>query len=65
MRLDLLQEQRLIVQAQLDWTNQEIEKAYSFYDKGRTDIPGRVTSVRLVALCVSADAASGRGYAHR
>ena len=39
MRLDLLQEQRLIVQAQLDWTNQEIEKAYSFYDKGPQGYP--------------------------
>jgi len=39
MRLDLLQEQRLIVQAQLDWTNQEIEKAYSFYDKGPDGYP--------------------------
>jgi hypothetical protein len=39
MRLDLLREQRLIVQAQLDWTNQEIEKAYSFYDKGPDGYP--------------------------
>ena len=39
MRLDLLQEQRLIVQAQLDWTNQEIERAYSFYDKGPEGYP--------------------------
>ena len=39
MRLDLLLEQRLIVQAQLDWTNEEIEKAYSFYDKGPDGYP--------------------------
>jgi|GEM_PF-1695765 len=39
MRLDLLLEQRLIVQAQLDWTNQEIEKAYSFYNKGPDGYP--------------------------
>ena len=39
MRLDLLQEQRLIVQAQLDWTNQEIERAYSFYGKGPDGYP--------------------------
>ena len=39
MRLNLLQEQRVIVQAQLDWTNQEIEKAYSFYDKGPDGYP--------------------------
>ena len=38
-RLDLLLEQRLIVQAQLDWTNQEIERAYSFYDKGPDGYP--------------------------
>ena len=39
MRLDLLQEQRTIVQAQLDWTNQQIEKAYSFFDKGPDGYP--------------------------
>ena len=39
MRLDLLQEQRTIVQAQLDWTNQMIEKAYSFFDKGPDGYP--------------------------
>lgn len=39
MRLDLLLEQRVIVQAQLDWTNQEIERAYSFYDKGPDGYP--------------------------
>ena len=39
MRLDLLNEQRLIIQSQLDWTNQQIEKAYSFFDKGPNYYP--------------------------
>jgi|RhiMetStandDraft_4_1073278.scaffolds.fasta_scaffold268971_1 hypothetical protein len=39
MRFDLLQEQRRIIQAELDWRNQEIEKAYSFIDKGPDGYP--------------------------
>jgi len=39
MRLDLLQDQRSIIQAELDWRNQEIEKAYSFFDKSPNDYP--------------------------
>ena len=37
--LDLLVEQRNIYQAELDWRNQEIERAYSFFDKGPEGYP--------------------------
>ena len=37
--LDLLAEQRSIYQAELDWRNQEIERAYSFFDKGPDGYP--------------------------
>src|SRR5262245_41263935 len=37
--LDLLVEQRSIYQAELDWRNQEIERAYSFFDKGPEGYP--------------------------
>jgi hypothetical protein len=39
-RMDLLQEQRTIIQAELDWRNAQIEKAYSFFDKGPNGYPG-------------------------
>ena len=39
MRLDFLEEQRRIIQAEMDWRNQEIEKAYSFFDKGPDGYP--------------------------
>lgn len=39
-RIDLLQEQRTIIQAELDWRNAEVEKAYSFFDKGPNGYPG-------------------------
>jgi len=39
MRMDLHQEQRRIIQAELDWRRQEIEKAYSFFDKGPNGYP--------------------------
>jgi hypothetical protein len=37
--LELLAEQRSIYQAELDWRNQEIERAYSFFDKGPEGYP--------------------------
>jgi hypothetical protein len=37
--LDVLAEQRNIYQAELDWRNQEIERAYSFFDKGPDGYP--------------------------
>ncbi|PYQ11139.1 MAG: hypothetical protein DMH00_08935 [Acidobacteria bacterium] len=39
LRMDLLKEQRCILQAELDWRNAEIEKAYSFLDKGPGGYP--------------------------
>jgi len=39
MRLELLQEQRRIIQAELGWRNQQIEKAASFFDKGPDGYP--------------------------
>jgi len=38
-RMGLLQEQRRIIQAELDWRNAEIEKANSFFDKGPNGYP--------------------------
>jgi hypothetical protein len=39
-RMDLLREQRTIIQAEMDWRNAEIERAYSFFDKGPNGYPG-------------------------